>query len=367
MTPTGFVFVVAQPGSSGWLKQELRLQHPELSLAYSEPGLYTFKNRLRIPVEDYRLRAVFARHWGYSLGWARDPEGVVALAAPLRSAAVLHVYPRCPSVQEDPASAVIDQRVSLLREQLLRLSPARFLGPERPEPGALVLDVMVPPAEGEHGAAPSTGRSSPGREAIFLGFHRHDRTRTGIPGGVRPVVLPAGGAPSRSYRKLEEALAWSGIELVRGQQVLEIGCAPGGATLALLARGLHVVGVDPGEMDPRVGGWATEHGATFRHLQRPIGAVTREDVPRRVQWLVCDANLAPQVALRYVCRWVRALRPRLQGVILTVKLNDERVVAAIPRLLARLAELGFGQPQAVQLPSHRRELVAILRRPQVPE
>ena len=51
--------------------------------------------------------------------------------------------------------------------------------------------------------------------------------------------------PSRAWHKLEELLAWARITPAAGEQVLEIGCAPGGATVALLDRGLRVVGVDP--------------------------------------------------------------------------------------------------------------------------
>lgn len=43
-----------------------------------------------------------------------------------------------------------------------------------------------------------------------------------------------------------------------------------------------------------------------------------------------------------------------------MKLNDNRVLQAIPRLIARVGELGLGRARAVQLPSHRREIVVFV-------
>ena len=49
---------------------------------------------------------------------------------------------------------------------------------------------------------------------------------------------------------MAEALEWSGLPLERGQTVVELGCSPGGASQALFAQGLKVIGIDPAEVDP---------------------------------------------------------------------------------------------------------------------
>jgi len=54
---------------------------------------------------------------------------------------------------------------------------------------------------------------------------------------------------------MEQAIIWAGLDgpkALPGKTVLELGCAPGGATLALLRHGMNVVGVDTADLDPRV-------------------------------------------------------------------------------------------------------------------
>src|SRR5262249_19131429 len=157
--------------------------------------------------------------------------------------------------------------------------------------------------------------------------------RSPWPGGAYPVDIPAA-APSRAYRKLEEALAFSDAPLRRGDVAVEIGSAPGGASYALLARGLEVIGVDPGAMDPGV-----LANPRFRHLAVPVGGLRRAELPRRVHWLLLDVNLAPQVALHAMQRFVGALRRDLIGVFFTLKLNDWGMADAVPSLLDRVAAM----------------------------
>jgi 23S rRNA (cytidine2498-2'-O)-methyltransferase len=160
-------------------------------------------------------------------------------------------------------------------------------------------------------------------------------------------------APSRAYRKLEEALAWSGAPVRAGDVAFEIGCAPGGASYALLHRGVHVVGVDPAPVSSIVA--AFPGPATFRHLKMPVGAVPRAALPPRVEWLVLDVSLAPQVALRSIQRFIPPFRKTLRGALLTLKLNDWKLADQIPALLERVRALGFREVRATQLPSNRQE------------
>jgi len=50
----------------------------------------------------------------------------------------------------------------------------------------------------------------------------------------------------------------------------------------------------------------------------------------------------------------------LRGAFITLKINDDGIFAALPRLRARIAKLGAREVRYTQLPSHRSEIVAIL-------
>lgn len=339
LTSPQFLYIIAQQESKSHLCEELRREHSSLRLAYSRPGLYTFKQMAQGFPADFVLRSIFARHHGFSLGVARSADEVLKLLEPCRSQTALHVFARdagegCPCASE--------AAIAVRRQELLRLLPERFVDTVKPRAGDLVIDVVLPP----------DGDPDP----WFVGYHRHGPNRSPYPGSVTRKEPPSD-APSRAWSKLEEVIEWGSIPMAAGQTALEIGCAPGGAILAMLDRGLRVIGVDPGAVDPRLISHAQQIGVEFRHIARPCGALTRADLDRAIDWLLCDANLAPQVAIRYLAHFCRALRPRLKGLIFTMKLNDRRVVEALPRLVARVGELGLGPARAVQLPSHRREVV----------
>lgn len=337
-----FVFLLSQPASTAWLKADLQKNEPSFTFAFSRKGLLTYKSKSGALSLETRPKTVFAYHDGFSLGQASTVEDVRALLGESAERLRLHVYGRDDG---EGKAAVVPSAIDELRRQLLGSAPGRFHDDPNPKPGERVLDVIVPP-EGEK------------TEPWFVGWHPHTEGRSGAPGGVTRTT-PPDYAPSRAWSKLEELLTWSSVKLVAGQHAVEIGCAPGGAIVNLLERGLHVIGIDPGDMDPRVEALALNGAGSFTHLKLPIGAVKREQLPARVDFLLCDANLAPTVMLRYLSHWSKQLRPHLRGILFTLKLNDDSMVAALPKLLARCGELGFGAPRAVQLPSHRREIAVV--------
>jgi 23S rRNA (cytidine2498-2'-O)-methyltransferase len=307
---------VCQVGAEAALKRELARAHPELRFAYSRPGFVTFKRTTGPVGPDVALEAVFARAYGLSLGH-RDAGAVAAAwGAPVR----LHAW--TPDLDAAVRAA----------------APGRFLDGARARPGERVLDVI-----------------DLGDEPPWLGAHIHAAGRSPWPAGGYPVEVPAD-APSRAYRKLEEAIAWSGAPVRAGDVAVEIGSAPGGASYALLRRGLEVVGVDPGAMAPVVLGYEGPSGNRFRHLAIPVGALRRDILPGRVDWLLLDVHLAPQVALHAVRRIVAALRRDLLGVLFTLKLNDWGMAAEVPALVARVAGMGLAGARATQLPSGGQEV-----------
>ena len=317
-----FVFATCSPGLEALLKLDVARARPELRFAYSRPGLVTFKANVAISDDDLP-GSPFARVWGRSLGPARTPDDA-ALQLDFVGAARVHVFARDP-----------DGAVDLAPWQ--NATTSRLGVPAGPaEAGELVADVVV--------AAD---------EPAWLGVHRADPHHARWPGGLVPAAVPAD-APSRAYAKIEEAIAWAELPLAAGQVALEIGCAPGGAMLALARRGLEVWGVDTAEVAPVVLAEPRVH-----HLPIKVGALRWEQLPARVDWLLVDVNLAPQVALHEVARLMPTLRPTLRGAVITLKLNDDAVVAELPKLVARIHALGFADVRLRHLPSNRRELCAV--------
>jgi 23S rRNA (cytidine2498-2'-O)-methyltransferase len=315
-----FAFATCAPGLEAALKREVARTRPELRFAYSRPGLVTFRAAGAVTAED-PPGSVFARVWGRSIGPAADPASAGAQLAALGATRV-HAFAR------DPEAAPADRP---------DLAPWQALGPGGPAaPGELVADVIVAPGE-----------------PAWLGVHRHDDARPAHPGGAIPVELPPD-APSRAYAKIEEAIAWARLPVAAGQVALEIGAAPGGAALALARRGLTVWGVDTGTLAPQV----LAH-PNVRHVPKKAGALRWEELPPRVDWLLVDVNLAPQVALHEVARLVPPLRPRLAGAVLTLKLGDLAFVDELPALVERIRALGLPDVRLRHLPSNRREVCAV--------
>ncbi len=335
-----FVWAVAQLGAEPALKAEVARLHPTWRFAFSRPGLVTWKTGAPIAA-DVALGAVFARAHGVSLGKATDDAEVIDAARRLAGAApvLLHVFERDRARPgEEDENDPYGPLAAAVRARLLASAPSgTFVAETRPpRAGELVLDVVAAPDE-----------------PLWLGFHAHGPGHSPHPGGRVPLVLPAE-APSRAWLKLEEALAWSALPLRARQVAVEIGSAPGGASWALLARGLTVVGVDPGDMDARV-----LAAPGFAHLKLALGDLRREQLPARVDWLLMDVNLAPQVAVHGVRRIVSTLRDTLRGVLFTLKLNDWKMAAEVPALLERVAGMGLSDVRATQLPSNRREVCVV--------
>ena len=321
---TDFAFATCLPDMEPALKREVANSRPELRFAYSRPGLVTFKSDRAVTPQDPPGSA-FARVWGRSIGAARDPADATHQLRDV-GASRIHVFARDP-----------DARIELApwRDAV---TGALGLPIATAEPGELVADVIV--AEGE---------------PAWLGVHRHDRAHGAHPGGAIPVEVPAE-APSRAYAKIEEAISWDDLPIAAGQVALEIGAAPGGAVLALARRGLTVWGVDTGDLAPIVLAHPNVH-----HLKIKVGALRWEQLPERIDWLLVDVNLAPQVALHEIARLMPKLRPSLRGAVFTLKLNDWAFVDELPALGRRIVALGFASVRFRHLPSNRREVCAIAR------
>jgi 23S rRNA (cytidine2498-2'-O)-methyltransferase len=316
---TDFAFATCLPGLEPAVKMDVARVRPHLRFAYSRPGLVTFKSDTALTPEDVPATA-FARVWGRSIGPARDPGDAAHQLAHVGATRV-HVFKRDPDAETDLAPW----------QAALTSFPSG-----RASDGDLVADVIV--GDGE---------------PAWLGLHRQDAHHVADPGSFIPVDVPAD-APSRAYAKAEEAIAWANLPVTKGHVALEIGAAPGGAVMALARRGVEVYGVDTGDLAPHVKAMAGVH-----HVAIKVGALRWEQLPPRVDWLLVDVNLAPQVALHEVARLMPKLRPTLRGAIFTLKLNDFAFVSALPSLAERIAGFGLPNVRMRHLPSNRREICAV--------
>jgi len=352
---TSYLLMTCQVGAEAALKDELAHRVPPLRPSYGRPGFVTFKLDAPRSVDAAQLDAlpVFARVVAASLGQVRDaaasPEALAARAAELVGAAglsalVLHAWSlplsaRGQTEADEQDTASMGPILEALERGLAGVGVATTTGRE-PRLDELVLDVVaVKPGE------------------WWLGVHRHARGCGPLAGG-NFAFEPLEGAPSRAWQKIEEAIACFELPLRPGASVVEIGSAPGGIVLALLRRGMHVVGIDAAAMSPEVQRYARSHAgrSSFRHLTTSASRVTARDLPRGVDWIVSDINAAPPVTLAAVDHIAGLCPQRPRGIIATLKLGEPGLEARIPGYLQRMKRAGYAHVACRQLPANRREV-----------
>lgn len=345
-----FLFTTCQVGAERALKGEIARTRPDFRFAYSRPGFLTFKLPTELPpADDFELPSVFARAYGFSLGRVRA-EGAESMAqavwrlAGQRPFDRLHVWSRDVRAAGErgylPGPLELDADVAA---QIIAAAPpggsSSWLAPT--QPGHLVLDcIVIESGQAADGAATAA--------EWWVGYHRAASTSSLQPGGMWPIELPAE-AVSRAYLKLEEGLRWSQLPLQPGDRCAEIGAAPGGASQALLDRGMEVMGIDPAEIDARV----LAH-PNFVHV-RKRGAEVRRREFRKTRWLLADLNVAPQYTLDTVEAIATHDEVHLRGMLLTLKLLDWNLAEEIPAYLERIRSWGFTSVRARQLQTSRQE------------
>jgi 23S rRNA (cytidine2498-2'-O)-methyltransferase len=341
-----FLFVICQAGAEAALKAEVLGQWPEFRFSYSRPGFVTF----RIPADlgpDLDLKSTFARTYGQSLGRLtgsiaeRLAAGVWELVGD-RPVHRLHVWERDRSL---PGTDGFQPGPTVLATEMAQLIVGSQPEDRAPIPintvagtGHTVLDcVLVEPGE------------------WWIGIHKATSPQSRWPGGVcrvSSVTEPV----SRAFYKMEEGLRWSMLPVARGDACAEIGCAPGGAAQALLARGVTLLGIDPAEVDERM----SEYPG-FSHIRKRAADMKRRDF-REVRWLFLDANIAPQSALDEIEPIISHESVHIRGMLLTLKLVDSRIADAIPDYLERVRSWGFEYVRSRQLAFSRREFcIAAMR------
>ena len=343
------------------MKQEVAARLPNWRFAYSRPGFVTFKLEEEAELAKFDPpKLTFARVTGLSLAKVGLTETASELAEQVwrlpqltepDSAAIahLHVWERDRVLPGEEGFEPGPTPLSNAAHEALKQAQPAPKGDKADEPAlsgrdAFVLDVvLVEPNEwwvGAHVVRSRTDRWVGGSPALELPEH----------------------AVSRAYLKMQEALRWSSLPTSPGDLWVELGCAPGGASQALMDVGMRVVGVDPAEVDPAVA--ADER---FTHVRAKTAEAPRKAM-EGAHWITADINAAPSYTLEAVESLLKhdSIRPR--GVLLTLKLLSPHLASPeqVRECLARVRSWGLEDVRVRQLVHNRREycLAALKRRSQ---
>lgn len=199
---------------------------------------------------------------------------------------------------------------------------------------------------------------------FWVGLHLHAPFVSPYPGGDSALVMPPD-SPSRAWLKLEEAVRFFDLDLCEKDIVVELGCAPGGVVLALLNRGISVIGVDPAEMAPVVTASAAtarqfvpKDRAWFYHCRKPAALASKRDLGKGVTWFMSDMNQSPEVVLKECARFC-AMAKTVRGVLITLKLTDMFQIRHKDQWLKDLTDMGFRTTRLQQLSVHHKEFALL--------
>ena len=203
-----------------------------------------------------------------------------------------------------------------------------------------------------------------GPDEFWSGVHYHAPFLSPDAAGDSGIEMPAD-SPSRAWLKLEEAVRFFDLNFSPADIVVELGCAPGGVVLALLNRGVPVIGVDPAKMAEVVMASAISERADvpagrpwFFHCRKPAAIASKRDLGQGVTWFMSDMNQSPEVVLKECARFCK-MAPTIRGVLITLKLTDLLQVAEKQHWLASLRALGFTTVRVQQLSVHHKEFALL--------
>jgi len=316
-----FIFALTNPGSEKALKLEVESMNLEWRAGYQRRGFVTFRADHPFSLGDLEVELACTRRLCLSLGkFATSEEAVARLGeTPIIHHARYH-----------------ERKMQGVPTHETRLALGQLVG----------TVVELGPAE------------------FWSGIHRHAPFLSPDPAGDSGIEMPTH-SPSRAWLKLEEAARFFDLEFTPSDIVVELGCAPGGVVVALLDRGVPIIGVDPAKMaDVVMEKSISERAAApadrpwFFHSRKPAALTSKRDLGQGVTWFMSDMNQSPEVVLRECARFCK-MAPSIRRVLITLKLTDLLQVVDKDQWSGALAALGFRRIRLQQLSVHHKEFALL--------
>ncbi len=314
-----YVFALCNPGSEKALKLEAEMMALGWRSSYQRRGFVTFKADAAFSLHSLDVEIACARRLCLSLGKT--------------------------STREEAERLVAGHKIHHARYFERKLQGVA--GDGQPEVGEIIGTVVeLGPTE------------------FWAGLHRHAPFLSPDPAGDSGIVMTAD-SPSRAWLKLEEAVKFFDLEFTRKDIVVELGCAPGGVVLALLQRGVSVIGVDPAKMAEVILTSAIQNRQDapsdrpwFYHCRKPAALASKRDLGQGVTWFMSDMNQSPEVVLKECARF-KAMAQSIRGVLITLKLTEIEQVADKQSWFTALRGMGFKIIRLQQLSVHHKEFALL--------
>ncbi|MBJ7283922.1 MAG: hypothetical protein JHD00_02380 [Akkermansiaceae bacterium] len=320
-TESDYIFVLTNPGSEKALKLEAQNLRFGWRLSYQRRGFVTFKADKPFSLKSLAVDLGCARRLCLSLGKSQSREEAIQKLGDIK---LIH------------HARFSDRKMQGIRGE-----------GEIPEIGQIIGTVV-----------------ELGSEEFWTGIHCHAPLLSPDPAGDSGIEMPAT-SPSRAWLKLEEATRFFDLKFTSKDIVVELGCAPGGVVLALLERGVSVIGVDPAKMASVVmecaiaeRDQATDRRPWFFHSRKPAALTSKRDLGHGVTWFMSDMNQSPEVVLKECARFCK-MAPSIRGVLITLKLTDLLQVAEKSQWYAALTAMGFQTVRLQQLSVHHKEFALL--------
>jgi len=161
--------------------------------------------------------------------------------------------------------------------------------------------------------------------------------------------------PARAYHKVSEAQSIMELGIEPGDNVVEIGSAPGGISYYLLDMDVNLTAIDPAKMDSDL---LEKYPQKLTHLQNSIFDIEKRHLPRNIDWIISDLNLDGDLNINQSLK-IMDFYPKLKGAFLTIKTPKPSDCRRIKGWEAFFR--GKYSIRVCNLPSHKKEIGFILK------
>jgi len=324
-----FLFFCTNIGNESFLKEEIRIFHPELTLSYSRKGFITFKNKgTPYDLEGLlQFKVTFATRMGICLGKS-NPD--LLLESVTKSLAEFGVeINKCTIHSFSLNTDFCLESEKIFEKKVNEYSPIN----------KTVIDVIAL-----------------SDKEVWYGIHKVGKQTSHFPNSNPGIEIPKE-SPSRAYLKIAEAFESFNLNCDKSDQWLDFGSSPGGASYFLLDKGFRVFGIDPAQTSSVV-----SNHPNYSHLSTPVQDLSQEELPEGIRWVNVELNLNPKQSIKEVLRLCKKYNFTLKGILLTIQIIKIDHVKNIKNFENHFYEWGFKEVVSCQLPSHKKEYVVFAKK-----